>query len=113
MPGPNIVVYTRCKRSNISSCEPSSVKAWGESGPQNNIAKNLLIRKPLKLVRSTEAFPTPALFLLWISVLNPFQSYQLLVFFSFSFLSTVRGSKQKGCCCCFILVIPKNLVTDL
>lgn len=79
-PGLNVVVSTRC-RSNFSSCELSSVKARGESGPQNSIAKNLLLRKPLKLVQSTEALPTLALFLLCIFCPEPFPELPDIFFF--------------------------------
>lgn len=105
--GLNIVVSPCCKRSSISSWEPSSGKAWGESGPQNNIAKNLLIRKPLKLVQSTEAFPALALFLLWVFCPEHFPELPGLL----PPPAPWKGSKQKGGCC-VVLVVPKNLVTD-
>lgn len=99
--GLKVAVSTHCRSSNISSCEPSSVKVWGEWGPHNSSAKNFLIRKPLQLIKhrgSSNPGSLPALDLLsW--TLSRATSYLLW-----------EGSKQRGWCC-FTLAVPKNMVT--
>lgn len=81
--GLNVVASTRCRRINIFHCEPSSLKAQGGLGPGNSTAKNLLLRKALKLAPSTASLPALAL-LLCIFCPEPFP--ELLGVFSSFFL---------------------------
>lgn len=96
--GWKVVVSTHCRRSNVSSCEPSSVKAWGDLGPPEQHCQEFADQEATKAHPkqrgSSSPGALPALDLLsW--TLSRATSYLLFLW---------EGSKQRGSCC-FTLVV--------